>query len=86
MFINIFIYFLFAVIGYLLWKKSNDREFYWSAVIFAVLTVLSIIKTLSEKFLYLSEEHRLLEGEIYLYIWIAAFILLAWVYAKKIFK
>lgn len=55
------LYLTLFLAGIYLWKRNNDRDFLWYLLPIAMLFLLTVFEQLSESFLKLSEDQRVIE-------------------------
>lgn len=86
MYTSLIIYIGLFLAGYVIWKKYNDQEFYWSLYPVGGLLILSILDHLSNAYLQLSEGQRVIEYFAFTFLRIIAAIIIIFIILKMSFK
>lgn len=55
-----------SVIGIILWKKDNDREYLWVSLLVATVFLIGMLARFSELYLPLKESQRVVEFYVFM--------------------
>lgn len=81
--ISFIMYPIGLLIGYFLWKKSGEKNYYWSLYPVAILFFVSILQFVSETQLGLTQSARELEFYIYTFIRVVTVIVFLIILFRK---
>jgi hypothetical protein len=84
--ISLIVYLILFVAGIVIWKKNNDKRYFWYLFPVGGLIILSVLQYLLDTYLQFSESQGVIEFFIFTALRVVAFIVLLLITLRKTFK